>query len=460
MIIPIIFSIIVFQSASFCVGYENVTFESGMQEGDVIELRGRLSSQSRPFLVELASVDQRNYYLRFFVQGVRRRFEIRSTYPGLVKKVIPSSTVQRGSEFKFFLRFHNNALIFEYNEKHVMELPVNHPIRIANIRGQYKRAAITKAKWYQYYCNSAPVTNCGRTIYNSRIEKGLCQAKVVGPLQRIVGGAPSNAGEHPWQVSFRKRDANAGEHPHVCGGVLIDSCWVLSAAHCFIQDSASDDFVVRVGDYYNRDDTSSKYYKSYENSEEFKIKQVHRHYQFWTYPQPRYDIALVHLKSKTGDGRCAQFGSFVQPICLPTSTEEFIPPQECVITGWGATKFKQDKREYPGCLQQAGVFLIRDSRCKYDYPDNKAGPIILDSMQCAEAPQNNGRADSCQGDSGGPLTCTPNSGSQAGRSVVWGLTSFGDECGKMYGVYTKVASFLDWIQEEKKKMCKFNPFEQ
>lgn len=52
-------------------------------------------------------------------------------------------------------------------------------------------------------------------------------------------------------------------------------------------------------------------------------------------------------------------------------------------------------------------------------------------------------ADTCQGDSGGPLMMF----SSSNQWILVGLTSFGDGCARRNsaGVYTRVASFRDWI---------------
>lgn len=53
------------------------------------------------------------------------------------------------------------------------------------------------------------------------------------PLYRMFGGRESDITEQPWQALINVYQPRHKQYHHKCGGVLIDSCWVLSAAHCF-----------------------------------------------------------------------------------------------------------------------------------------------------------------------------------------------------------------------------------
>ena len=83
-------------------------------------------------------------------------------------------------------------------------------------------------------------------------------------------------------------------------------------------------------------------------------------------------------------------------------------------------------------------------RCARDYSDfnpNQNANTILPTMLCAGE---NGK-DSCQGDSGGSLNCRHK---DSNKWELCGITSFGFQCSAaLPGVYTKVDTYLDWIEE-------------
>lgn len=65
---------------------------------------------------------------------------------------------------------------------------------------------------------------CGLITYQHDLTEALL------PLERqtrVVGGEPAAAWSSPWQMALRSR-----MYGHLCGGALISSTWLLTAAHC------------------------------------------------------------------------------------------------------------------------------------------------------------------------------------------------------------------------------------
>ncbi|KAM9431912.1 tissue-type plasminogen activator-like [Clarias gariepinus] len=75
----------------------------------------------------------------------------------------------------------------------------------------------------------APITTTRRDSCGQRSER----LSSVLPAFRIHGGQASDITQHPWQAAITVYWPHTKSHNFLCGGVLIDSCWVLSAAHCF-----------------------------------------------------------------------------------------------------------------------------------------------------------------------------------------------------------------------------------
>uniref|UniRef100_A0A3Q2CS96 Transmembrane serine protease 3b n=1 Tax=Cyprinodon variegatus TaxID=28743 RepID=A0A3Q2CS96_CYPVA len=227
---------------------------------------------------------------------------------------------------------------------------------------------------------------------------------------RIVGGNTSKPGQFPWQVSLHFRSE------HLCGGSIIASRWILTAAHCVFEDSSL--WTVHVG----------LTEQLIHGAHSLTVKRIVYHAQY----QPKgldYDIALMRLEEPL------VFNGLVEPICLPNYGEEFTEGTMCWISGWGAT---EEDGESSIVLRAARIPLISTKTC--NQPEVYKG-LISSWMICAGYLE--GRIDSCQGDSGGPLACED--------ATVWklvGATSWGIGCAERNkpGVYTRITKSLSWIR--------------
>nr|XP_017203011.1 transmembrane protease serine 11E [Oryctolagus cuniculus] len=239
---------------------------------------------------------------------------------------------------------------------------------------------------------------------------GTRRSKSAGQSVRIVGGTEVEEGEWPWQASLQ------WDGFHRCGATLINSTWLLSAAHCFILYKDPTRWTASFGVTLNP----------------LKMKQglrriiVHEKYNHSTHD---YDISLAELS------RPVPYTNAVHRICLPEASHEFRPGEEMFVTGFGA---RQNDGFSQNHLREVQVDLIDTDTCNDPQVYNGA---ITPRMLCAGSLQ--GKRDACQGDSGGPLvTSDPRN--------IWyiaGIVSWGDECGQPNkpGVYTRVTALRDWI---------------
>ncbi|KAG0421894.1 hypothetical protein HPB47_002238, partial [Ixodes persulcatus] len=74
-----------------------------------------------------------------------------------------------------------------------------------------------------------------------------CGVRPLRPLGRIVGGVATKPGDYPWQVSIKYKSGFV--LTHLCGGALLNSEWIVTAAHCFEHRLNLSRYIFRFGDF-------------------------------------------------------------------------------------------------------------------------------------------------------------------------------------------------------------------
>ncbi|XP_056383386.1 chymotrypsinogen A-like [Hyla sarda] len=232
---------------------------------------------------------------------------------------------------------------------------------------------------------------------------------IVSGYARVVNGENAVSGSWPWQVSLQD---NTGFH--FCGGSLINSLWVVTAAHCGVTTSHR----VILGEY----DRSS----SAEPIQTKTISRVFRHPSYSSFTTAN-DITLLKLSS------AASFNNRVAPVCIAASADVFNGGERCVTTGWGYVNAATQTT--PSKLQQVSLPLLSNTECQRYW-----GTKIQNTMICAGA----SGASSCMGDSGGPLVCQRNGAWTLAGIVSWGSSTCATSSP---GVYARVTVLRSWLDQ-------------
>ncbi|XP_018013383.1 trypsin-5 [Hyalella azteca] len=247
---------------------------------------------------------------------------------------------------------------------------------------------------------------CGVTIPTER-KSGL----------EIAGGTIVAHGEHPWVVRIVKTYPDGTT---LCGGTILNSMNILTAAHCF-KDTEGALITVEAGSVLLKPVESSDL-----QSVEVAYATVHPQYDHWK-KHSSYDVAVAVLKWPL------QFVlGRVAPVCLsPTPPFEGL---EGLIMGWGYTGFNSN--EPSPYLLKATIQVKNQELCERAYQLFNVS-VSKDQFCASEL-----NKDSCRGDSGGPFLVKIE---DKWRQV--GLVSYGAGCAiaEFPGIYSLVGASLDWI---------------
>ncbi|XP_017658322.1 ovochymase-2 [Nannospalax galili] len=262
---------------------------------------------------------------------------------------------------------------------------------------------------------------CGQSLVGTQSQNDF------NSFSRIVGGSQVEKGSYPWQVSLKQR------RKHICGGTIISSQWVITAAHCMANRNIASTLNVTAGEY----DLSQT-----EPEEQIRaIETIIIHPQFSTRKPMDYDIALLKMAGNF------QFGQFVRPVCLPEPEEHFEAGFICTTAGWGRLT---EGGTTPQVLQEVNLPILTQEECEASLLTLK-NPFTGKAFLCTGFPE--GGRDACQGDSGGSLMCR----NKKGAWTLAGVTSWGLGCGRGWiknglrkeqgtpGIFTDLSKVLPWI---------------
>ena len=290
--------------------------------------------------------------------------------------------------------------------------------------------------------------------------------RVDGEASRIFGGRPAQEGAWPAQVSLHDpQKINQSDdgmfQSQFCGGSIIARQWILTAAHCVVDEDnraiAPDNVLVR--------SSSVVLFKGDLHAVSRVI--VHESYDPFGFDN---DIALLQLRQPI-----RQASGPVGAIPVAGQNQP-LPNGPAVVIGWGM----MEEEKFPETLMETDIDVVPNSTCNkgmaeqsrrelggfllgmgqangipqdkleeaYAILSNNIGDILTDNMICAGIPS--GARTSCNGDSGGPLMVRQSNGQWLQVGIVsWGREPANAEtrCAheNLYSVYTRLSSYFDWI---------------
>ncbi|KYN36366.1 Lectizyme [Trachymyrmex septentrionalis] len=245
--------------------------------------------------------------------------------------------------------------------------------------------------------------------------------RFVGPISpQVVGGEEAPPGYYPFIVSLQMFGS------HFCAGSIVNEKWVVTAAHCADAVSSLKFFYVKAGKHDIAENEST------EQIVQVAQIYIHENYEHGVGP---YDIALLKLASPL------KLTKEIQAIKLPPPESE--ATGEAWLCGWGSTSTGRYPI-MPNKLQHVKMEYLDHITC-HEAIERLIGSSPVHETNICTGPLYD-QISACSGDSGGPLISRNGQKPVLIGIVSWGIIPCGSEGAP--SVYTKVSSFIEWIDEK------------
>ncbi|KAJ8720266.1 hypothetical protein PYW07_012309 [Mythimna separata] len=258
-------------------------------------------------------------------------------------------------------------------------------------------------------------------VYGYHRRVGIPQARKIqnSEVNRIVGGYVNDVTITPYVAGIIVQILPI--FTSVCGGTLISSTRLLTAAHCqFDGVFTAQHFTVVLGSN-----------TLFSGGLRIVTENVVVH-PAWNPSNVANDIAVIRVNAVT-------FSQSIRPINLPQGNEitnDFVG-WKAIASGFGLTSTGGGiPNNQP--ISSVTMPVISNIECNQVFTG-----FIRNSHICTSGYGGKG---TCNGDSGGPLAVSIN-----GRNIVIGVASFGSSRGCEAGLpsaFSRVTSYINWIQSQ------------